>query len=56
MFMNGCCNTTSSYPGRGFLTAEEKIEMLKEYKEQLELESKGVGEKIKQLQKAGEPN
>lgn len=43
-----CCGT---YSGRGFLTAEEKVEMLKEYKEELDLESKGVGERIKELEK-----
>jgi hypothetical protein len=48
----GCYNTSSS--GRGFLTRTEKIEMLKEYKEQLESETKGVSERIKELQKVGE--
>jgi len=37
-------------PGRNFLTKEEKIEMLKEYKERLDMESKGVTERIKDLQ------
>ncbi len=41
----GCCGT------RGFYTKEEKVEMLKEYKESLEKEAKGVAERIKQLQK-----
>ena len=60
--MNDCCNSTSyqcapsgaSYAsaGRGFLTRAEKIDLLKEYKEQLDLESKGVGEKIAHLEKA----
>lgn len=45
------CNCGSS-SSRGFLTKEEKIEMLKEYKETLEKEAKGVSEKIKDLQKA----
>ena len=45
----GCCSTEA--PGRGFLTREEKIEMLKEYKESLEKEAKGVSERIKELQK-----
>ncbi len=35
----------------GFLTKEEKIEMLKEYKESLEKEAKGVQERIKELEK-----
>ncbi len=42
----GCCTTE-----RGFLTKEEKIEMLKEYKETLEKETKGVAERIKELEK-----
>ena len=37
--------------GRSFLTKDEKIEMLKEYKEELEKEAKGVGESIKELEK-----
>lgn len=41
-----CCT-----PGRQFLTKDEKIEMLKEYKESLEQEAKGVGERIKDLEK-----
>lgn len=60
--MNNCC-TTSEYAGemnrvyispagRSFLTRQEKIDLLKEYKEQLDLESKGVGEKIAALEKA----
>lgn len=36
---------------RGFLTKEEKVEMLKEYKEALEKEAKGVTERIKELEK-----
>ena len=43
-----CCG--SGY--RSFLTKEEKLEMLKEYKESLEKEAKGVGERIKDLEKA----
>ncbi|MBI2559227.1 DUF5320 domain-containing protein [Candidatus Woesearchaeota archaeon] len=41
----GCCSS------RSFFTKEEKTEMLKEYKESLEKEAKGVGERIKQLEK-----
>ncbi len=37
--------------GRSFLTKEEKIEMLEEYKKYLEKEAKGVGERIRELQK-----
>ena len=40
-----CCGT------RTFFTKEEKMEMLKQYKESLEKEAKGVAERIKQLQK-----
>ncbi|MBI2085217.1 MAG: DUF5320 domain-containing protein [Candidatus Aenigmarchaeota archaeon] len=36
---------------RSFLTKEEKIEMLKEYKDSLEQETKGVAERIKELEK-----
>lgn len=36
---------------RGFLTKEEKIELLKNYKESLEKETKGVSERIKELEK-----
>lgn len=42
-----CCSGGS----RSFLTKEEKIEMLREYKEALEKEAKGVQEKIKDLEK-----
>ena len=42
----------STEQGRSFLTREEKIEMLREYKETLEKEAKGVSEKIKELEKA----
>lgn len=41
-----CCGT------RGFLTREEKIEMLREYSEELEKEARGVAERIKELEKA----
>ena len=37
--------------GRKFLTKSEKLEWLKEYKEGLELEVKGVAERIKELEK-----
>ena len=36
---------------RSFLTKEEKLEMLKEYKESLDQEAEGVAEKIKDLEK-----
>ena len=38
--------------GRQFLTTEEKIERLKEYKKWLENERKGVEEAIEKLKKA----
>ncbi len=50
--MYGNCNCTTN-SNRGFLTVQEKVEMLKEYKEQLDLESQGVAEQIQRLQKAG---
>ncbi|MBI4360161.1 hypothetical protein HY572_00110 [Candidatus Micrarchaeota archaeon] len=34
---------------RGFLTKEEKIELLEEYQEQLEKEAQGVKERIAEL-------
>lgn len=37
---------------RNYYTKEEKMEMLKDYKEQLEKEAKGVAERIKELEKA----
>ena len=37
---------------RHFLTKDEKIEMLEEYKKWLENETKGVEERIKELNKA----
>ena len=40
-----CCGS------RSYFTKEEKIEMLKEYKETLENEAKGVTERIQELQK-----
>jgi hypothetical protein len=38
---------------RNFLTTAEKIELLKEYKSELENEAKGIDERIKELQKKG---
>ncbi len=46
--MEGC-----AYCGpRMFLTKEEKLEMLKEYKETLEKEVRGISEKIRELEKS----
>nr|MBI4156348.1 DUF5320 domain-containing protein [Candidatus Woesearchaeota archaeon] len=44
-------NCGCEYGARRFFTKEEKVEMLEEYKDYLENESKGVSERIKQLQK-----
>ena len=44
---NMCC---APYHGRQFLTKEEKINKLKEYKNWLDNESKGVEEKITELE------
>ena len=45
--MNACCGNE-----RSFLTSEEKIEMLREYKDSLEKEAQGVSERIKDLERA----
>jgi len=45
-----CCGT-SAQTTRSFLTKEERISLLKEYKEDLDKESQGVTEKIKDLEK-----
>ena len=47
---HGCCGSGN----RSFLTREEKLEMLKDYKETLEREAKGVMERIKELEKAND--
>lgn len=46
----GCGCGGNSYAGRSFLTREEKVELLKEYNRELERESQGVKEKIKELE------
>ncbi len=43
------CGGGWSYGGRSFPTKEEKLAMLKEYKEDLEKEVKGVEERIMEL-------
>jgi len=45
-----CCGV-SAQKARSFLTKEERITLLKEYKEDLDKESQGVAEKIKDLEK-----
>ena len=47
--MHGCCGP--EYGARSFLTKEEKIEMLEEYRKYLEQEAKGVAERIQELRK-----
>jgi len=55
--MDGCCGTGrgagmySCCTPRSFLTREEKLEMLEEYKQSLENEAKGVEERIKELKR-----
>jgi len=50
----GYCGTgqcgTSYQRARNFLTKEERVALLKEYKEDLERETKGVTERIKELE------
>lgn len=45
----GCCSS-----GRGFLTRAEKVELLQDYKKQLDRESLGVAERIKELQQSSD--
>jgi len=45
-----CCGV-SAQKARSFLTKEERVTLLKEYKEDLDKESQGVTEKIKELEK-----
>lgn len=47
--MYACC--TAETDMRRFLTREEKIEMLREYREALEKEAQAVKEKIEDLEK-----
>ncbi len=46
---DGCCG--GSCTPRSFLTREEKIELLKDYAENLRKEAQGVTERIKELEK-----
>ena len=45
----GCCGT-GFQKARSYLTKEERIAMLKEYKDELEKEGQGVIERIKELE------
>lgn len=47
---HSCCGV-SMQSARNFLTKEERIALLKEYKDDLDKESQGVAERIKQLEK-----
>ncbi len=49
--MNCYGQSCYGYGARSFLTKSEKIEMLKEYKENLDSEVKGVAERIEELEK-----
>lgn len=44
----GCCGS-GGQAGRSFLTKEERLAMLREYKDDLQKEVKGVEERIKEL-------
>jgi len=44
----GCCGV-GGHPGRSFLTKEERLAMLKEYRDDLQKEVKGLEERIKEL-------
>ena len=48
--MNCSSESCCASPERSFLTHEEKIEMLQESKKRLDQESKGVAERIKELE------
>ena len=49
--MYGMCCGGSCGSNRSFLTKEEKIEMLDEYRKELEREAAGVAERIKELKR-----
>jgi hypothetical protein len=51
MYENGCGCTGIGNRMRRFLAKEEKVEILKGYKEELQKEAKAVEEKIKSLEK-----
>lgn len=49
----GCSYGESGFgtqKARSFLTREEKVELLKEYKNELEREAQGVSERIKEIE------
>lgn len=45
----GCCGT-GFQNARSYLTKEERITLLKEYKDELDKEGQGVNERIKELE------
>ncbi|MBI2598081.1 MAG: DUF5320 domain-containing protein [Candidatus Diapherotrites archaeon] len=47
----GCCSGGGFEMDRKYISKDEKIEMLKEYKESLEKEIEGVKERMKELEK-----
>jgi hypothetical protein len=49
-FMGYGCYGTGFQRARSFLTKEERIALLKEYKDELEKEGQGVVERIKELE------
>lgn len=52
-FMNdSCCGSSCAVSMRRFLTREEKIELLQDYKQRLDSESRGVAERIADLKNA----
>ena len=46
------CECECGHGMRSFLTKDERLSILKEYKENLQNEVKGVDERIKQLEKS----
>ena len=48
--MGSCCGVSQQTP-RSFLTKQERVALLKEYKADLDKESQGVAERIKELEK-----
>ena len=48
MYCESNCGSTER---RSFLTREERVELLKDYRETLQQEMKGVSEKIEELEK-----
>jgi hypothetical protein len=46
----GCCGGSGFQRARSFLTKEERIGLLKEYKDDLENEREGVVKRIKKLE------